>query len=84
MLFAQVGCGQTDETLMAKRLWGLALACIGLFMVWFFRVSVLYMKNMDIINEKIFDSKLITVNDYTVKIKITESMFSNFKNDDQE
>ena len=33
VLFAQVSCNQTDETLESKNLVGMAMACIGLLMV---------------------------------------------------
>lgn len=39
------------------------------------------MINLDIINEKLFDLKLITVNDFTVKFKVSTEMFNNFKRD---
>ena len=33
----------------------------------------------DVCNEKIFDSKLITANDFTVKIRVTEEMLRKFE-----
>ena len=81
MLFAQVGCRQTEEMVDKKQTWGLVLVCIGLYMVWYFRITLKNVKNLDIINEKLFDLKLITADDFSVKIRLTESMFAKFKKD---
>ena len=40
VLFAQVSCNQTDETLESKNLVGMAMACIGLLMVAHFQASI--------------------------------------------
>ena len=63
---------------MNKRSLGLAIVCIGVFMVNYFRTTVRYMMVSDVCNEKIFDAKLITANDYTVRIKITNTMTEKF------
>ena len=78
LLFAQVGCSQTEETLMNKRSWGLAIVCIGIFMVIFFRITMRSVMVLDVCNEKIFDARLITANDFTVKIKVTKEMTDKF------
>ena len=43
-------------------------------MVLFFRIKMRYIMAAEIIEEKLYDSKLITANDFTVKVKLTESM----------
>ena len=50
-------------------------------MVWYFRITLKNVQNLDIINEKLFDLKLITADDFSVKIRLTESMFAKFKKD---
>ena len=67
----------------SKQSWGLAIACIGLYMAWYFRINVRYLQAMDLINEKKFDSKLITLEDFAVKIKVTDTMIDKF-NESQE
>jgi hypothetical protein len=64
---------------MSKNLWGLLVVCIGLMGVFFFRITMKYVKNVDIINEKLFDLKLITADDYSIKVKVTEAMVTKFK-----
>ena len=50
-------------------------------MVWYFQITLKKVQNLDIINEKLFDLKLITANDFSVKIRMTNSMFAKFKDD---
>ena len=64
---------------MSKNLWGLLVVCIGLMGVFFTRINMRYVKNVDIINEKLFDLKLITADDYSIKVKVTEAMVTKFK-----
>ena len=61
---------------MGKNRWGLAVACVGLIIVSWFRARVYYMYKIDNINEKITDLKLITVNDYTIKAPIDAQFFA--------
>ena len=65
-MFAQVSCVQTDEMLMTKKVWGLAAACLGLAICMMFRSSMIYLLNMDEIQDKLFDMKLVTVSDYAI------------------
>ena len=73
-LYAQVGCKQTDETVAGKKAWGLAIVCIGIWMLWYFRITMKNVQMLDLINEKLFDLKLITADDYSIKISIKDSM----------
>ena len=79
VLFAQVGCKMTDDGLVSKRLWGLAIGCLGTCIVLFLRIKLGFIKTMDEINEKLYDHELITIEDYTVMFKITNTMFEKFK-----
>lgn len=76
-----MGCTQTEKTLGSKKNWGLGLVCIGILMMMIYAATLTKMINLDVINEKLFDLKLITVNDFTVKFKVTKDMFDNFKRD---
>ena len=79
VLFAQGGCKMTEDDLVSKRLWGLAVAMLGTFIVLFLRIKLGFIKKLDEINEKIYDQKLITIEDYTVKFTITQTMFEKFR-----
>ena len=64
---------------MSKNLWGLAIVCIGMFMVLAFRASIRLMMALDVYKEKKFDAKLVTANDFAVRIKLTDSMTKKFQ-----
>jgi len=70
VLFAQVACTQSDEMIVSKNVWGLASACIGLFMCLMFMLTLQYVYNTDKINEKILDMALVTVDDYTAQTRL--------------
>ena len=71
----------SEEELESKRQWGLFLAMISLAMVAFVSIEFRYLKNSEVINEKLLDMKLITVNDYAVEIDVTPTMYETFKRD---
>ena len=48
-------------------------------MVLYFRFKMRHIYINDVCNEKIFDSKLITANDFTVKLKVTQQMTEKFE-----
>ena len=64
---------------MSKKAWGLAIVCIGLFMVLTFRNSIRLMMALDVYKEKKFDAKLVTANDFAVRIKLTNTMTKKFQ-----
>ena len=79
VLFAQVSCTQlSEENLEIKNQWGLAVACIGLFMGIFFASSVRLMMALDQINDTYTDMMLVTVDDYTAQCKLDKKVFKNF------
>lgn len=61
-----------------KLLWGLAVSCLGLAIVFFSRITFDTMGKLDVIYEKKLDAKLITVNDYTVEVDVTDAMYDEF------
>ena len=63
---------------MGKRFAGLCLVGIGVFMVMFFTIATRYFKMMDVINEKEFDMKVVSANDYTIHIKMTDKVNEKF------
>ena len=47
VLFAQGGCKMTADDLVTKRLWGLAVAMLGTFIVLFLRIKLGFIKKLD-------------------------------------
>ena len=84
VLFAQVGCKMTEDGLVAKRLWGLAIGCLGTCIVLFLRIKIGFIKTLDEINEKLYDQNLITIEDYTVLFTVTSTMFEKFKKEHED
>ena len=78
VLFAQVSCTQVEEELEVKNQWGLAAACIGLFMCIFFASSIRLLLAYDNINDVYTDMMLVTVDDYTAQCKLDEKVYKNF------
>ena len=58
---------------------GLLVVCIGIWMLLYYRFKIKKVQMLDLINEKLFDLKLITAEDYTIKISIKNSMVKKFK-----
>ena len=65
--------------LMTKKVWGLAAACLGLAICMVFANSMTYLLNMDEINDRLYDMKLVTVSDYAIMGQIPIAMFEKFK-----
>lgn len=81
VLFAQVSCTQTEETILSKNLWGLATACIGLFMCFIFWSTIHYLLRTDKIKERIHDLNLVTVDDYTAQARLPDGLYQDFLKD---
>ena len=60
-----------EEALGKKRLWGLTSAILGIWIFFLFRHTLSYMYTMDLLNDKLYDLKLITASDYTASGVIT-------------
>lgn len=78
LLFAQVACTQSEEALVMKNQWGLAAACIGLFMCLIFTSFVRKMLHEDKINDKLLDLRLVTVDDYTTQTLLNPKIYADF------
>ena len=65
-VFLQVACEQDEEMLFLKNLMGLCSSVIGLFICLFYRNTLVVYQNTNLINDKIYDSKLITLGDFSV------------------
>ena len=56
---------------------GLFCAMIGLFMCVFFRFTITHLQNRQKIDDKLLDIDLISIEDYTVRGKITTDLYEN-------
>ena len=79
VLFSQVGCTMDSQHFEKKLLWGLAVSCLGLAIIFFARITFDTMGKLDVIYEKKLDAKLITVNDYTCEVDVSDTMYEEFK-----
>ena len=77
-LYAQVGCMQTQEVLQSKNSWGLAVACLGLLIVFIFRLHMENIRSSIQIDDKLIDMKLITLDDYSIESKIPKKLYEKF------
>ena len=74
----QVACEQDDEMLHLKNVMGLCSSVIGLFICLFYRNTLVVYMTTNLINDKIYDSNLITLGDYSVQGKITKMHYKYF------
>ena len=59
-----------------KMYWGLACSSIGLFMCLFFRFSMTHMGTMNVIDSKLLDFDLVSVEDYSVTGRISKDFYN--------
>ena len=78
-VFVQVACEQDKEMLDLKNSMGLAVSIVGLVILLTFRSTIQLYASFNKVNDKIFDSELITVGDYTVMGQISNDDWYNFK-----
>ena len=71
-VFLQVACEQDEEMRDLKNALGLAGSVLGLAICLIYKNAIQSLSNTNQINDKLFDSKLITLGDYSVMAKISE------------
>ena len=54
-------------------------ACFGIFICWFFRISIHWYHAVDKVNDTLYDLNFITVSDYTVSGSIKPEIYENFR-----
>ena len=77
-MFGQVACTQSEETEVSKSLWGLTVAFLGVIICSIIRFTSVYMRNMDILNEKLSSFDVNTVGKYTVMGTVSEEVWIKF------
>ena len=79
MLFSQVGCkingGDEGSLMWRKRLIGLGLASLGIYMCIFFRFTMTRVQNELKIAAKALDLDLVSIEDYTISGKIDKAFY---------
>lgn len=55
--------------------WALACSTVGLFMCVIFRLTITYIGTLNLINEKLLDYDLVSIEDYSVKGKINKDFY---------
>lgn len=79
--FIQFECHHTDSELASRRYDGALVGSIGVFTCLFFLVMVFYLRKKTKLDQIEWDVSTITAGDYTVEIKITDTMFTKFHNE---
>ena len=64
---------------MNKNLWGLAVACMSLWIMLVFREAANYFDSIERINAQLLDMRLITVSDYTISGWIPKALWNKHK-----
>ncbi|CDW91100.1 UNKNOWN [Stylonychia lemnae] len=78
--FVQYFCQQTDEQLSVKRQEGAVISAIAVFSCLFFIIMMFYLRQQTQIQKVEWDVETITAGDYTVDLKISQSMYQTFVN----
>ena len=66
-----MACEQDDEMLFLKKAMGLCSSVFGLLICLVYRNTLVVYQTTNLINDKIYDSKLITLGDFSVQGKIS-------------
>lgn len=80
-MFVQIPCTFPEDDLVTRRIQGLAIACLGVFIALFFVVYVDYLKSIFKNLNIEWDVKTITAGDYSVELDISEGMWNKFLNE---
>jgi hypothetical protein len=78
LLFVQVACILSPEQLNTRRVQGLFIGCLGVFISLFFVVFTDYMRSIFKNQYVEWDVKTITAGDYTAEMEITPTMWKQF------
>ena len=76
LLFAQAECTQTEDVNLSKNLWGGAAASIGLLMCLWFTFTMQYLYRTDVIDEKLGNLKIVTIDDYAVQTRLPKGLYA--------
>ena len=74
----QVACEQDEDMLFLKNTLGLVVSVLGLTICLVYRNSMVVFMEVNKINDKLFDAKLITLGDYSVMGNIHRDSYEKF------
>jgi len=80
-IFIQMPCDFTSQELSVRRVEGLLIASMGVFICLFFVVYLDYLRNIFKNLNIEWDVKTITAGDYSVELDISQKMWDNFLKD---
>ena len=81
ILFAQAECSSEPEVFMSKNIWGGVVASIGLLIMLWYTFTIQYLYRTDVIDEKLADLKIVTVDDYTVQTRLPPGLYKEWLKD---
>lgn len=81
IFFVQSSCKLSSSDISTRKLYGLCVASLAVFMALFFNIFVDYIKSIEKNLNVEWDVKTITAGDYSVEVDIPAAMFDKFKSD---
>lgn len=66
---------------MSKNIWGGVVASIGLLIMLWYTFTIQYLYRTDVIDEKLADLKIVTVDDYTVQTRLPPGLYKEWLKD---
>ena len=78
-VYIQYRCSQPLETVNTKRVQGLAIVCLGIFVSMLFLLTHWYLSETAVIDFKLWDVETVTASDFTVEYTITDEVWAQFR-----
>ena len=72
-----------EADFLKKNRWGLFIACVGIFMCLTLRFTIDYIRNCDVVDDKLFNLGLISAQKFTIQGRLTDKMYKIFKQNRQ-
>ncbi len=79
LVFAQIGCVIPDDQLQTRRLTIFGFSCLGIFGCLLFWVILYFRLSGNQIDYKKWDMETITINDFSVELKINKELWGLFE-----
>ena len=78
-IYIQYRCSQGLDAVNTKRVQGLAIVCLGIFVSLLFLLTHWYLKETAVIDFKVWDVETVTASDFTVEYTVTDAVWRYFK-----
>jgi len=76
----QIPCVVPSDLIVERKVMGLGVACLGVFLYLFIFITIEYIKSYQDNMFVDWDVKTISAADYTCEFGVTEDMYENFTN----